>query len=187
VSASSETGGASVRERSTCDTDGQRAVTAPGPEPRRPSDTRVALSQLMQPADANFMGVIHGGIMMKLIDETAGACAYRFARTRIVTAAIDRIDFHFPVHVGNLVTLRATVNHAGRTSVEVGVRVEAEDLDSGIVTHTNSAYLVLVALDEDGRPAAVPVLEPRSDEEKRRWRAAAARREARRRVREAAD
>jgi uncharacterized protein (TIGR00369 family) len=162
-------------------------VTPTEAETRRPGDTRVVLSQLMQPADANYMGVIHGGIMMKLIDETAGACAYRFARTRVVTAAIDRIDFHYPVQIGNLVTLKATVNHAGRTSVEVGVRVEAEDLDTGVVTHTNSAYLVLVALDDAGNPTAVPALEPRSDEEKRRWTAAEARRAARQRLREPAD
>jgi uncharacterized protein (TIGR00369 family) len=162
-------------------------VTSGDPEVRRPADTQVVLSQLMQPADANYMGVIHGGIMMKLIDETAGACAYRFARTRVVTAAIDRIDFHHPVHIGNLVRLKATVNHAGHTSVEVGVRVEAEDLDSGVVTHTNSAYLVLVALDENGRPTTVPALEAQTDEERRRWAAAEARRAARQRLRQRAD
>jgi uncharacterized protein (TIGR00369 family) len=162
-------------------------VTLSDPEARRPADTQVALSQLMQPADANFMGVIHGGIVMKLIDEAAGTCAYRFARTRVVTAAIDRIDFHYPVHIGNLVTLKATVNHAGRTSMEVGVRVEAEDLDSGHVTHTNSAYLVFVALDEDGHPTPVPRLVPETDEERRRWAEAKARRDARQRLREPAD
>jgi acyl-CoA hydrolase len=133
------------------------------------------------------MGVIHGGIVMKLIDETGGTCAYRFCRTRVVTAAIDRIDFHYPVHIGNLVALKGTVNHAGRTSMEVGVRVEAEDLDSGRVTHTNSAYLVLVALDEDGRPTPVPRLVPETDEERRRWAEAEARRDARQRLREPAD
>jgi uncharacterized protein (TIGR00369 family) len=162
-------------------------VTQSDPEARRPADTRVVLSQVMQPADANFMGVIHGGIVMKLIDETAGACAHRFARGRVVTAAIDRIDFHYPVHIGNLVTFKATVNHAGRTSMEIGVRVEAEDLDTGVITHTNSAYLVLVALGEDGRPTQVPALEPQSDEEKRRCAAAEARRAARQRLREPAD
>jgi acyl-CoA hydrolase len=141
----------------------------------------------MQPADANFMGVIHGGIMLKLIDETAGACAHRFARTRVVTAAIDRIDFHYPVQIGNLVTLKGTVNHAGRTSMEVGVRVEAEDLDTGEVRHTNSAYLVFVAIDDEGRPTAVPPLVPETGEEKRRWADAAARRAARQRLREQAD
>jgi acyl-CoA hydrolase len=114
------------------------------------------------------MGNIHGGIVMKLIDEAAAACAYRFCRTHVVTAAIDRIDFHHPVHVGDLVRLRAHVNHAARTSMEVGVRVEAEDLRSGTITHTNSAYLVVVAIDDDGRPSPVPGFVPATDEE-RAW------------------
>ena len=114
------------------------------------------------------MGNIHGGIIMKLIDEAAAACAYRFCRTHVITAAIDRIDFHHPVHIGDLVRLWAHVNHAGRTSMEVGVRVEAEDLRSGTVTHTNSAYLVLVAVDDGGRPSPVPGFVPATDEE-RAW------------------
>ena len=108
----------------------------------------------MQPADANFMGNIHGGVIMKLCDEAGGVCAYQFCRRPVVTAAIDRIDFHHPVQVGNLVVLKASINHAGRTSMEVGVRVEAEDLETGEITHTNSAYLVFVALDDDRRPGA---------------------------------
>jgi uncharacterized protein (TIGR00369 family) len=162
-------------------------MTPNDPQARRPTEARVVLSQVMQPADANFMGVIHGGIMMKLIDETAGACAHRFARTRVVTAAIDRIDFHYPVQIGNLVRLMATVNHAGRTSMEVGVRVEAENLDTGETRHTNSAYLVFVAIDDEGRPTAVPPLLPETEEEKRRWAAAEARRAARQRLRKPAD
>jgi len=129
----------------------------------------------MMPADANYMGNIHGGIIMKLIDEAAAACAYRFCRTHVLTAAIDRIDFHHPVHIGDLVRLRACVNLAGRTSMEIGVRVEAEDLRSGLVTHTNSAYVVLVAIGDDGRPVPVPPLVPQTDEE-RAWFAAAQRR-----------
>ena len=111
----------------------------------RGSETSLVLTHLTQPADANYMGNIHGGIIMKLIDEAAGACAFRFCRTTIVTAAIDRIDFHHPVRVGNLVRFKANVNFAGNKSLEVGVRVEAEDLMTGITTHTNSAYLVFVA------------------------------------------
>ena len=107
----------------------------------RGSEASLVLTHFMQPADANFMGNIQGGIMMKLIDEAAGACAYRFCRTKVVTPAIDRIDFHHPAQVGNLVRLLATVNYSGKTSVEVGVRVEAEDLTTGMVAHTNSAYL----------------------------------------------
>jgi acyl-CoA hydrolase len=135
----------------------------------RGSETSLVLTHLMQPADANFMGNIHGGIMMKLIDDAAGACAYRFCRTRVVTAAIDRIDFHHPVQVGNLVRLLANVNFAGKTSVEVGVRVEAEDLTTGMVAHANSAYLVFVALNESGKPIPVPRLVAETPEQKRRY------------------
>jgi acyl-CoA hydrolase len=122
----------------------------------------------MQPADANFMGNIHGGVIMKLIDEAAGTCAYQFCRTRVVTAAIDRIDFHYPVQVGNLVVLKAAINYAGSTSLEVGVRVEAEDLNTGEITHTNSAYLVFVALDEKRQPIKVPQFVPATAAERRR-------------------
>ena len=132
----------------------------------RGSETSLVLTHLTQPADANYMGNIHGGIIMKLIDEAAGACAFRFCRTTIVTAAIDRIDFHHPVQVGNLVRLLANVNYAGNTSVEVGVRVEAEDLMTGMITHTNSAYLVFVALSDSGKPIPVPQLVPETDQQK---------------------
>lgn len=149
------------------------------PKGIRAADTHLSLSALMQPADANFMGVIHGGAILKLIDEAAGTCAYRFARRRVVTAAIDRTSFHHPVHIGNLVTFKAGVNWAGRTSMEIGVRVEAEDLDSGTVTHTNSAYLVYVAVDDRGRPAPIPTLVVESAEEERRWAAAQRRQQTR--------
>ena len=149
------------------------------PEPIRAADTSVELSALMQPADANFMGVIHGGHILKLIDEAAGTCAFRFARTRVVTAAIDRMSFHHPVQIGNLVVFKATVNWAGRTSVEVGVRVEAEDLETGHWLHTNSAYLVFVAVDDEGHPTPVPELLLQTDDERRRWAAADERRRVR--------
>ena len=145
----------------------------------RAADTHLSLSALMQPADANFMGVIHGGAILKLIDEAAGTCAYRFARRRVVTAVIDRTSFRHPVHIGNLVTFKAGVNWAGRTSMEIGVRVEAEDLDSGTITHTNSAYLVYVAVDDRGRPTPIPRLLVETDEEERRWAAAQRRQQAR--------
>lgn len=153
----------------------------------RGSETSLVLTHLMQPADANFLGNIHGGIIMKLIDEAAGACAFRFCRTNTVTAAIDRIDFHHPVQVGNLVRFLANVNYAGTTSMEVGVRVEAEDLTTGMVTHTNSAYLVFVALSGTGRPIPVPELTPVSDEQKTWYREAEARRRRRLAERRSAD
>jgi acyl-CoA hydrolase len=148
-------------------------------ERKRASDTRVTLSQLMQPLDANFQGTIHGGIIMRLIDEAAGVAAYRFCRRRIVTAHVDSIDFKHPVQIGNVVTLHASVNYAGISSMEIGVRVESEELTTGQVTHTNSAYLVFVALDQDGRPTQVPELVPETDEELRRYREAKERRERR--------
>ena len=153
----------------------------------RGSETSLVLTHLMQPADANYLGNIHGGIIMKLIDEAAGACAFRFCRTNIVTAAIDRIDFHHPVQIGNLVRLLANVNFTGRTSVEVGVRVEAEDLRTGMVTHTNSAYLVFVALSGSGRPMPVPRLTPQTDEQRLWFEKAAERRRKRLKEREPAD
>jgi acyl-CoA hydrolase len=143
------------------------------------ADTRITLAQVMNPADANFQGTIHGGVIMKLIDEAAGVSAYRFCRRRVVTAHIDQIDFHHPVQIGSMVTIKASVNYAGRTSVEIGVRVESEDLTTGDVTHTNSAYLVFVALNANGRPAEVPELVAETDEDRRRWDEAKARRERR--------
>lgn len=140
------------------------------------SQTQVMLSQVMQPADANFQGIIHGGIIMKLIDEAAGVAAYRFCRSRVVTAHIDSIDFHHPVAIGNVIILRASVNYAGRSSMEIGVRVEAEDLTTGQVTHTNSAYLVFVALDENGKPTQIPKLLAQTPDERRRYAAAQERR-----------
>lgn len=140
-------------------------MLAPENEPGLGSERHLVLTHLMQPAEANYMGNIHGGIIMKLIDEAAAACAYRYCRTHVTTAAIDRIDFHYPVQVGDLVRLAAHVNHAGRTSLEIGVRVDAENLRSGVVTHTNSAYLVLVAVNEEGRPIPVPAFSPATPEE----------------------
>jgi acyl-CoA hydrolase len=142
----------------------------------RGSATAVELSSVMLPAYANFMGNIHGGIILKLIDEAAGCCAYRFARTRVVTAAIDRTSFRFPVQIGNLVVFKASVNWAGHTSMEIGVRVEAEDLNTGVSVHTNSAYLVYVALGDDDRPTPVPELVVEGEVERRRWVAAEQRR-----------
>jgi len=147
------------------------------PRERRPAgDAHVFLAQVMHPADANFQGNIHGGLIMRLIDEAAGTAAYRFCRGRVVTAHIDSIDFHHPVHIGEVIMLKASVNYAGRTSMEIGVRVEAENLATGAVIHTNSAYLVFVALDHEGRPTEVPELVPETDEEKRRYVAAKERR-----------
>jgi uncharacterized protein (TIGR00369 family) len=139
----------------------------------------------MQPAHANLVGNVHGGQIMKMIDDAAAVVAIRHARSNVVTASIDRLDFHAPVFVGNLVLLKASMNHVGRTSMEVGVRVEAEDLRSGSVRHTASAYLTFVALDSEGKPQATAPLVLETEEDRRRWGAAAVRREERARARPA--
>lgn len=141
--------------------------------------TRVVMAQQMNPQDANPAGNVHGGVIMKLIDTAAGAVAARHARTNVVTASIDRLDFHNPVYVGDLLTLKASLNLAGRSSLEVGVRVESENLFTGEIRHTASAYLTFVALDETGKPVAVPPLVLEKEEEVRRNREALARRAAR--------
>ncbi|MDP9346619.1 MAG: acyl-CoA thioesterase [Actinomycetota bacterium] len=135
---------------------------------RTVTDSRSILVHWMGPGDANAAGYVHGGTMMKLIDQVAGLAAVRHSRHRVVTAAVDRVAFLEPVHIGHLVTLRASVNAAWRSSMEVGVHVEAENPRTGEVSHTNSAYLTMVALDDDGRPATVPDLAADSAEERRR-------------------
>jgi acyl-CoA hydrolase len=144
---------------------------------RHPSDSRSELTRWMGIQDANTAGYVHGGTIMKLCDEVAGIAAIRHSSSRVVTAGMDRMTFLHPVHVGNLVTCRATVNAAWRTSMEVGVRVQAEDIRSGEATHTSTAYLTLVALDDEGRPAKVPGLAPESADETRREREAQLRRD----------
>ncbi len=124
----------------------------------------------MLPVDANPMGNVHGGTILKLVDLAAAVSALRHARATVVTASIDRMDFYHPVYVGNLVSLKASVNYTGTTSMEVGVRIEAEDLKSGTITHTGSSYLTYVAIDEDGKPVEIPDVVPETPEEKRRWR-----------------
>jgi acyl-CoA hydrolase len=127
--------------------------------------------------DANSAGYVHGGAVMRYCDEAAGLAATRHSGRRVVTAAMDRMTFEEPVHVGEVVTFKARVNAAWRTSMEVGVRVEAEDPRSGALRHTNTAYVTMVALDDDGRPSPVPALECNDDTERRRQREAQLRRE----------
>ena len=116
---------------------------------------------------------------MKLMDEVAGAVAVRHCRKNAVTASIDRMDFWKPVYIGNLLTLKASVNYVGKTSLEVGVRIEAEDLRTGTVVHTGSSYLTFVALDSEGRPEIVPEIVPETKDEKRRFEEGRKRREQR--------
>jgi acyl-CoA hydrolase len=130
-------------------------------------------------ADANNAGNVHGGLIMHLCDEVAGIAAVRHSGTRVVTAGMDRMNFTHPVYVGQLVTVKATVNAAWRTSMEVGVRVESEHVRSGEVTHTSTAYLTMVALDDDGNPTEVPPIAPETPDETRRAREAQLRRDTR--------
>jgi uncharacterized protein (TIGR00369 family) len=131
-------------------------------------ETSVTMAQVMLPQDANPAGNVHGGVIMKLIDTAAAVVAGRHARSNAVTASIDRLDFHCPVFVGDLLFLKASMNQAGKTSMELGVRVEAENLVSGVVRHTASAYLTFVALDENGKPKPVPALILETADEVRR-------------------
>ena len=143
------------------------------------SGSQTVMARTMLPSDANPYGNVHGGEIMRLIDDCAGAAAIRHARTRVVTAFVDELSFLAPVYVGNFVTAKASVNHVGRTSMEVGVRVDAEDLETGKVKHVSSAYLVFVAIDEQGKPAPLPPLIAETAEDTRRMRDAEGRRAAR--------
>lgn len=133
----------------------------------------------MGPADANTSGNVHGGVLMHLCDEVAGIAAVRHSGARVVTAAMDRMSFRHPVFVGQLVTVKATVNAAWRSSMEVGVRIESENVRTGEVLHTSTAYLTMVALDEYGNPTVVPPIEPGTADEERRAREAQLRRDTR--------
>jgi acyl-CoA hydrolase len=146
-------------------------------EARPVRDTQAALIRWMSITDANSAGFVHGGIVMKLCDEAAGIAAVKHSRRRVVTAAIDRMTFLDPVQVGQLLTFKATVNAVWRTSLEVGVRVEAENPRTGDVRHTSTAYLTMVVLDDDGRPTQAPPLLAETPDEKRRMREAELRRE----------
>jgi acyl-CoA hydrolase len=145
-------------------------------EPKPVAESQVLLAHWMGPTDANGSGNIHGGVIMKLADEAAGLAAVKHSRQQVVTAGIDRVAFLVPLFVGDLVTLKATVNAAWRTSMEIGVRVEAENPRSGEVRHSNTAYMTLVALDEHGRPTAVPPALGETPTEQRRMRDAELRR-----------
>lgn len=136
------------------------------------------------PHHANNLGHVFGGVMLGMMDKTAAVAAFRHCRLHVVTASIDRVDFREPIHVGDLVVMKASVNFVGRTSMEVGVRVEAEELLTGRRRHTNSCYLTFVAVDRNGRPIEIPGLVPETDEDRRRFEAARQRREVRLKERE---
>jgi acyl-CoA hydrolase len=149
-------------------------------EERAVRESQVVLSQNMGIEDANLAGFVHGGVIMKLVDNAAGLAAIRHSRGPVVTAAVDEMSFIEPVQLGSLVTVKASLNYVGTSSMEVGVRVETEDILTGERAHTSSAYLVFVALDMDtGKPREVPRLVAETPDEKRRMREALIRRDAR--------
>jgi uncharacterized protein (TIGR00369 family) len=145
-------------------------------EPRPVKDSQATMSELMMPQHANNLGNVFGGVILSLVDRVAAVAATRHARRQCVTVSVDRVDFLEPIYLGELVTARATVNYAGRTSMEVSVEIEAEDLVTGRRRHTNSCYVTYVAIDEQGRPTPVPPVLPQTEDEWRRYRAAEARR-----------
>jgi uncharacterized protein (TIGR00369 family) len=153
--------------------------------PKPAAASHVTLTQLMEITDANVAGNVHGGVVMRLADTAAALAAIRHAEALCVTVSVDEISFLEPVHVGDVVTLHASVNDVGTTSLECGVRVEAENPITGRSVHAATAYFVFVALDDEGRPRPVPPIEVSSETERRRQRAAKLRRAARMQHKEA--
>lgn len=153
-------------------------------EGRPVRDSRVTLTQVMGPSDANILGNVHGGLIMKLCDEAGGMAAVKHARHPVVTVTVDSMTFLSPVHIGNLLTVQAEVTWVGRTSVETRVLVTAENVLTGEVNHTNTAFFVYVALGDDGRPTPIPPLLCETEAERTRCREAEERRQARLRQRQ---
>jgi uncharacterized protein (TIGR00369 family) len=148
-------------------------------EGKKVSESASVMSQYMTPQDVNVGGNVHGGVIMKLIDTAGAISAARHVHSNVVTASIDKLNFHYPVYIGDLVTLKSSINYVGKTSMEVGVRVEAENILTGEVRHTASAYLTFVALDKAHRPKEVPPLILETEDDRRRNAEAKHRRELR--------
>ena len=134
-----------------------------------PGSSTLTMTVLMTPDNANFSGNVHGGTLLKYLDEVAYACASRYAGSYVVTLSVDQVTFRQPIHVGELVTFLATVNYTGRTSLEVGIKVVTENIREKLVRHTNSCFFTMVAIDENGKTVEVPKLIPRSEDEIRRF------------------
>ncbi len=143
------------------------------------SETKVEIAQLMMPEHGNSTGNVHGGTIMKIMDNAAAIVAARHAQRNVVTASVDKLDFLAPAYIGNLVIAKASLNYVSRTSMEIGVRIEAENIVKGDRTHAATAYLTFVALDLRKRPTEVPRLITETEEEKKRYEAARKRRERR--------
>jgi uncharacterized protein (TIGR00369 family) len=147
--------------------------------PKPISASRITISQLMHPEHANLLGNVHGGWIMKLVDEAGALTCMRHAQRKVVTVAIDSMTFRQPIRIGDLVILNAEVSYTGRTSMEAAVEVLAENPVTGEQTHTNTAFLVYVALDDEGRPTSVPPLQVETEEDKQRMKEAQERQERR--------
>ncbi|MDY0071782.1 MAG: acyl-CoA thioesterase [Thauera sp.] len=143
-------------------------------------DHQLTMTVLMTPDTANFSGKVHGGTILKLLDQVAYACAARYAGHYVVTLSVDQVMFRQPIQVGELVSFFASINHTGNSSMEVGIKVVAEDIHAKVVRHVNSCFFTMIAVDEQGRPTKVPALTPVSAEQRRRFAEAETRREMRR-------
>lgn len=144
------------------------------------SEHQLSMTVLMTPDMANFAGNVHGGTILKLLDQVAYACASRYAGRYVVTLSVDQVMFREPIHVGELVTFLASVNHTGTSSMEVGIKVMAENITARTARHANSCFFTMVAVDDQRKPVAVPPLQPATDDERRRFAEAALRKELRR-------
>lgn len=140
---------------------------------------QLSMTVLMTPDMANFSGMVHGGAVLKLLDQVAYACASRYAGTYVVTLSVDQVMFRQPINVGELVSFLASVNHTGRSSMEIGVKVVAEDIRKQSVRHANSCFFTMIAVDDNGAPTPVPTLQPETPDEIRRHAAAQIRRQLR--------
>ena len=141
---------------------------------------QLSMTVLMTPDTANFSGKVHGGTILKLLDQVAYACASRYAGRYVVTLSVDQVMFRQPIQVGELVTFMASVNHTGSSSMEIGIKVIAEEIRTKVVRHVNSCFFTMIAVDDNGKPTPVPAWLPASAEEKRRYAAAELRRSMRR-------
>jgi acyl-CoA hydrolase len=140
---------------------------------------QLRMTVLMTPDMANFSGNVHGGTILKLLDQVAYACASRYAGCYVVTLSVDQVTFRQPIHVGELVTFLASVNFTGTSSMEIGIKVIAENIRTQVVRHANSCFFTMVAVDDQGKPSPVPPLSPSTSDEIRRFHAAKLRRQLR--------
>jgi len=146
--------------------------------------SELVMTVLMTPDKANFSGKVHGGALLKYLDEVAYACASRYAGHYVVTMSVDQVNFRQPINVGEMVTFLASVNYTGTTSMEIGIKVITEDIHTKTVRHTNSCFFTMVAVDDEGNPTPVPPLELKTSEQRRRYAQAKQRREIRRELAE---